>query len=502
ESARMSSNPRPGVALRTRLMFGLLALLTVGLSATAAISIFALRTYLFQQTDDQLRGAQNLVTARSGLLARMTPVIGAESLQRVIAPTDYVVELRLRDGSVRVVTGSGSGPTPSRPLLDAVTDIDARIASGAPFNIVDGGRRFRAIVGVLPAKGGTDLVAVPLRPVTTTVARLAGIELIASLAVLIGAGISAWLLLGRGLRPLRDVAETAAAIAGGDLSRRVPDSPVRSEVGRLAAALNIMLGQIQSAFEERVRSQERLQRFVADASHELRTPLTSIRGYVDLMRQGVVPPTGVDDALRRVQEESARMSALVDDMLYLAHLDEHRPLDRSNVDLSAVLRDAVADATAVEPDRPIALTCPDRCMVVGDADALRQVVGNLLSNVRVHTPVTARVEATLARDSTRVHLEIRDFGPGMPQESAERIFDRFWRASGSRDRIHGGSGLGMSIVAAVAAAHGGTAQVRSAPGIGTTVGLFLPVGEPESPDPPTGELGSVNYERQAAGPPA
>ncbi len=195
------------------------------------------------------------------------------------------------------------------------------------------------------------------------------------------------------------------------------------------------------------------------------------------------------------------MSALVDDMLYLAHLDEHRPLERSDVDIAAVLRDAVADAVAVEPDRLIELTCPDRCVVVGDADALRQVVGNLLSNVRVHTPVTARVEATLVQESTRVHLTIRDFGPGMPPEAAERVFDRFWRASGSRDRVHGGSGLGMSIVAAVAAAHGGTADVRSAPGNGTSVRLILPIGEPEPADPPTGNITVGNYARQAAGPP-
>ncbi len=141
-------------------------------------------------------------------------------------------------------------------------------------------------------------------------------------------------------------------------------------------------------------------------------------------------------------------------------------------------------------------------MVVGDADALRQVVGNLLSNVRVHTPVTARVEATLVRDSARVHLTIRDFGPGMPSEAAERVFDRFWRASGSRDRVHGGSGLGMSIVAAVAAAHGGTADVRSAPGNGTSVRLVLPIGEPEPADPPTGNITVGNYAGQAAGPPS
>jgi two-component system, OmpR family, sensor kinase len=320
--------------------------------------------------------------------------------------------------------------------------------------------------------------------VAATVARLTAIEAVAGAAVLALAGSSAWLILGRGLRPLRDVAETAAAIAAGDLSRRVPDSPVRSETGRLAAALNVMLGQIQAAFDERARSQDRLRRFVADASHELRTPLTSVRGYVELLRQGAVPPAGVDDALRRVQDESARMGALVDDLLYLAHLDDAH-LDSAHpggrfllrlaeVDLSAVVRDAVADASAVEPDRAFTLDAPPRATVVGDADALRQVVGNLLANVRVHTPATAAVIVTVTAADREIRLEVRDTGPGMPPDVVERIFDRFYRASGSRDRVHGGSGLGMSIVAAVAATHGGTARVRSVPGQGTTVTVTLP----------------------------
>ncbi|MGF7234063.1 MAG: sensor histidine kinase [Frankia sp.] len=317
--------------------------------------------------------------------------------------------------------------------------------------------------------------------VPATIDRLVAVEATAGVVVLVITASSAWLMLGRGLRPLRDVAETASAIAEGDLSRRVPPSPVRGETGRLAVAINVMLGQIQTAFDERGRSRERLRRFVADASHELRTPLTSIRGYIDLLRQGAVPPEEVDDALRRVQAETRRMGALVDDLLYLADLDEQPPLEQAEVDLAVVVREAVADASVVEPDREITLVAPATCVIVGDADALRQIVGNLLANVRVHTPTAASVTVAVTRPTgtgpaDEVRLEVRDRGPGMPPEAVERVFDRFYRVSGSRDRARGGSGLGMSIVAAATAAHRGRAEVRSTVGVGTAVIVTLPAG--------------------------
>ncbi len=469
-------DPRRGVSLRVRLLAGLMFLMTVGLAAAAAASVLVLRAYLLDRADARLRGAQDLVATRVlGFLPRAAPALGVAVLDRTVGPTDYIVEIRPPGGPVLAVAGGGSDPPRSGPLMDRVSDLGSRAAAGAPFTVDDGGERFRAIAGTLPAGGGTDLVALPMRPATATVHRLAVIEAMAGAVVLVTAGISAWLILGRGLRPLRDVAETAAAIAAGDLSRRVPNSPVRSETGRLAAALNVMLGQIQTAFDERGRSQERLRLFVADASHELRTPLTSVRGYIDLLRQGAVPPPGVDDALRRVQEETRRMSTLVDDMLYLAHLDEQPPLDRAEVDLAIIVRDAVADTSAVEPDRDVALDCPPTCVVVGDGDALRQVVGNLLTNVRVHTPTSAAAAVTVARVGDRVCLRVSDTGPGMPPGAVDRVFDRFYRASGGRDRVHGGSGLGMSIVAAVAAVHGGTAEVHSTVGVGTTVTVTLPL---------------------------
>jgi two-component system OmpR family sensor kinase len=299
------------VSLRVRLLTGLITLLTLGLTLTGVVSALLLRSYLFSRTDQRLAQAQELVDTRLvALLPRTAPDLGTALLSRAVAPTDYILEIKPPTGPTMVVTGRSGDRAGSAPLSDGVRDLTARAAAGNPFTIRAGQARYRAVAGRLPADGGTDLVALPLHPVEATIGRLVAIGSITGVAVLALAVGSAWFMLGRGLRPLRDVAETASAIAAGDLSRRVPRSPAGGEMARLAAALNVMLGQIQAAFDDRVRSRERLRLFVADASHELRTPLTSVRGYVDLLRKDMVPPGGVDDALRRVHEETARMSTL------------------------------------------------------------------------------------------------------------------------------------------------------------------------------------------------
>ncbi|ADP81873.1 sensor histidine kinase [Pseudofrankia inefficax] len=465
------------MTLRVRLMLGLLVLLAICLGTAGTASALALRSHLTQETDDRLEGAQNLIDTRGvALLTRVVPLLSGVAAQRVITPTEFVVELRQANGTTVTLAGDTAQPATGGRLLAAVPDLDRRIAAGAPFTLVAAGTRYRVVVGALPG-GITDLVALPLRPVEATTSRLVAVEAVAAAVVLAVGGVAAWFLLGRGLRPLRDITGTAAAIAAGDLERRVPHGRSRTETDRLAAALNIMLAQIETAFEGRRRSEERLRQFVADASHELRTPLTSVRGYVDMLRQGIVPPSGTNDALRRVQDETRRMSTLVDDLLYLAHLDEARPLKLSAVDLAAIVRDAAADAAAVEPDRPLSVQVPPECQVVGDPDALRQVIGNLLANVRVHTPpgTPATVSLGTAADGD-IHLEVLDEGPGLAAADLERIFDRFYRSADGRDRGRGrgGSGLGMSIVAAVVAAHGGGVTATSPPGQGLTVRISLP----------------------------
>ncbi|WP_101832454.1 sensor histidine kinase, partial [Frankia canadensis] len=384
------------MTLRLRLMAGLLALSALGLAGAGIASVFALRSYLYQRVDQQLSRAE-LLGGRplSALLARPR-LLDPASAGQAAGPSDYLVEIRQADGTLRRVTGSASPPPPATALLDAagVRSVAGGAQRAGPFTVVADGDRYRAVERTFPG-GAQVLVALPLRPVSETVRRLVRVEIAVGLTVLAVMAVLAWLWLTRGLRPLRQMIGTAAAIAAGDLDRRVPAGPPRSETGELAAALNTMLGQIQAAFAARVASQEAERRFAADASHELRTPLTSIRGYADLLRGGMVPPDEADAALRRITEEATRMGALVDGLLYLAHLDEVHPIQMTELDLAALVRDAVADLRAAAPTRPVHVDLPATCSVLGDADALRQLVGNLLTNARVHTPPTAAIDIRL-----------------------------------------------------------------------------------------------------------
>ena len=272
--------------------------------------------------------------------------------------------------------------------------------------------------------------------------------------------------------------ETAGAIAAGDLTRRVEPADERTEVGRLGMALNTMLSHIETAFEQRRRSEERLRRFIADASHELRTPLTSIRGYAELFRRGAdTRPEDLAKSMANIEAEASRMGVLVDDLLLLARLDQGRPLEREAVDLTAVVTHAVESARAIEPDRTIELEA-DAVGIVGDAGRIRQVVDNLLDNARVHAP-DASVHVRVAVDGDDAILEIRDAGPGIEPDVAARIFERFTRGDPSRSRGTGGAGLGLSIVAAIVESHGGTVSASARdPGDGAVFLVRLPLGGP------------------------
>jgi two-component system OmpR family sensor kinase len=272
------------------------------------------------------------------------------------------------------------------------------------------------------------------------------------------------------MRPLDELTATATAIADGDLDRplALEAPPARTEVGRLTAAVNGMLARIQAALAVRARSEQRMRDFVADASHELRTPLTAIRGYLQMLRHGMVGSEDRPEVLRRADEEATRMGTLIDELLYLARLDAEPALRREPVDLTVVVRDCIADALAIQPGRRTTLHAPHTCVVTGDPDALHQVMTNLLANVRAHTPpeTDVVVEVTIIDGSARV--AVRDIGPGMSPELVGRAFDRFARSG------NGGSGLGLAIVAEIVRAHGGEVGIDSAPGRGTTVTLDLP----------------------------
>jgi two-component system OmpR family sensor kinase len=302
----------------------------------------------------------------------------------------------------------------------------------------------------------------------------------AILLALLGLG-GRW-LIGRGLAPLDRMASTADMITSrGDLTARMPDPGDHAEAGRLAAAINTMLDRIQQAFGARYESEQKVRQFAADASHELRTPLTTIRGYAELYRQGALGPDGLPNAMRRIEQEADRMSSLVAELLELARLDRNSSLDLTETDLSELVNDAVADAQAVEPRRPIEASAPSSLVVVADEPRIRQVLANLLGNVREHTAPDTPVAVRLREAEQGALLEVTDAGQGMDPDAAARAFDRFYRGGHNGNDGHG-SGLGLSIVQAIASAHGGHAMLKSSVGEGTSVQVWIPF-HPRSPQP-------------------
>jgi two-component system OmpR family sensor kinase len=325
------------------------------------------------------------------------------------------------------------------------------------------------------------VIAAPLANVDSTLHRLLLIELLVTIAVLAAmTAIGLWVIRAA-LRPLDAMGKTAAAIAAGDLSRRVEPATERTEVGRLGLALNGMLENIEESATERDRSlraleasEAKLRRFVADASHELRTPLAAVRAYAELFSRGAATrPDDLERSMDGIRRESERMSVLVEDLLLLAHLDEGRPLEREPVALDDVVAESVETERMLEPERPLETELA-QATVTGDRDRLRQVVDNLFANVRAHTPPEAPLSVKVEHDGSEAVLSVADSGPGMDAETLEHAFERFYRADPSRARASGGAGLGLAIVAAVVEAHGGTVAIESEPGAGTTFRVRLP----------------------------
>ncbi len=473
------------MSLRSRLLLVVLGLVIIGLTATDFVTYRALRSFLLDRVDQQLVAARSPVAIQLlGRRGSTEPVsdalIPAGTYSAIIDTEGKIARSRLFTYPDQVM------PDPVLPKLD-----DTDLSRNSVFGVgsTRGSKTYRAQISALDGEGNRLLVAIPLGDVTQTLHRLLFIEALASGLIVVLVGGAALVLVRAGLRPLEDIGDVAGAIAEGDLSKRVPRAEERTEVGRLGLSLNAMLGQIQSAFEARQASEDRLRRFVADASHELRTPLTSIRGYAELFRRGAAErPADLEKAMRRIEEESVRMGVLVDDLLLLARLDQGRPLDRAPVDLVRVAVDAVDDARAVSPDRSITIDAPTSVVIEGDELRLRQVAANLLANACQHTPPDAPVVVrvtTGAGDNDTVGpigplsgeavLEVADSGPGLDPAAAQKVFERFYRADPSRTRSAGGSGLGLSIVAAIAEAHGGGATVDSTPGKGATFRVVLPL---------------------------
>lgn len=479
-----------GLPLRVKLVVALLTLVIAALSTAGVAAVTTLRGYLVGRVDAQLERISDQSVRLVQFGAPLDPPPGNEP-HRLGPPSEYRVYVSDASGQTRWEFSNPIDSGQSAPQLPDLTVNDAEAKSGDPFTVgsTGDGSDWRVLARTLSDNSRIVYVATQLGEVSSTVDRLVYLEVSIGGVVVVLLGGLGYFLVRRSLRPLTEIERTAAAIAGGDLSCRVPHHPERTEVGRLAGALNGMLAQIETAFRVRESSEaaardtaERMRRFAADASHELRTPLTSIRGFAELYRQGAATdPDDIARFMRRIESESARMGLLVDDLLLLARLDQERPLERAPVHLATLAADAVHDAQVVAPDRPITLSVEDGVapVVLGDEARLRQVVANLVSNALTHTPAGSPVRVEVSVRDHRTHrlavLSVVDRGPGLSEADACRVFERFYRADPSRTRRSGGSGLGLSIVSALAAAHGGTVELDTRPGEGATFRIVLPL---------------------------
>jgi two-component system, OmpR family, sensor kinase len=383
------------------------------------------------------------------------------------------------------ITGYTSGPGGSRVAYFNAASTQAN------------GPDFRVSASTLH-NGDLLIVAEPLGDTGSTLHHLLLVELAVTGGAVVVALIGGFWLVRIGLRPLRDMEATAESIAAGNLTERVPGENQRTEVGRLARTLNVMLARIETAFgarlasERRLRASEaRLRRFVADASHELRTPIAAISAYAELFGRGASEQKAdLERLMGGIRVETGRMEHLVADLLLLARLDEGRPLELRSVDLVALCAEAVHTASTVGPDWPVTFHASTPIEVMGDATSIRQVLDNLLGNVRAHTPPGTRTRVTVEPEGEGAVITVADNGPGMEQEEAAHIFERFYRSDPSRSRAHGGAGLGLSIVSAIVAGHGGTVSAQGRVGEGSTFTVHLPPRPPEHEQLSTGQEGN------------
>ena len=477
-------------SLRNRLVLGVVILSTLGFITSGVVAQKQLESFLIHQIDDQL------VNVASGALPRVNRagivddyefqerrgLVEEDDDETPPTPLNQVptsISLTLLDGNGAVVAGIGGdlNTVSVRDYIAGYSPEEVAEFEGEPFTVRAEGENFRVLALPLPSSLGSVAIAQSLNDVDRTLTRLQWLFFLIGFVIVGLIALASRSVIKVGLKPLSDVEVTAAQIAAGDLSARLPEANPTTEVGRLTTSLNTMLARIEESFAIRKTSEDKLRRFVADASHELRTPLTAIRGFAELHRQGAV--TGEEETkqlLARIEGESIRMGSLVEDLLLLARLDQAREMERLPVDIAKVTRDAVASAQVAGPSHPISLTGDvDELYTLGDQHRIHQVVANLLANARTHTPAGTAIAVSIAQSSDGVRIAVSDSGPGLSEEDQRRIFERFYRADSSRVRNDGeGSGLGLSIVDAVMNAHRGSVSVDSEVGKGSTFTLFFP----------------------------
>jgi two-component system, OmpR family, sensor kinase len=502
------------MSLRTRLLIAIGVIAVVALAIADVVTYSALQSFLYQRVDQQLDQFHGRFESLVETGTLLTPTACAGPFAPRFGPSDqpeggaprqpsnaiqsFAVQVRYLSGGIVdsescAAYVSGTAYTPQIPT--AIAGLTASTTTAVYFDasaVQGNGPAFRVRASQL-GDNQVLIVAEPLGDVGSTLHHLLLVELAVTAAAVVVALIGGLWLVRLGLRPLRDMELTAESIAAGNLTERVPGENDTTEVGRLARTLNLMLSRIESAFsarlasESRLRaSEQRLRRFVADASHELRTPIAAISAYAELFGRGASEQKeDLERLMGGIRHETTRMEHLVADLLLLARLDEGRPMEQKSVDLVALCAEAVQTAATVGPEWPVTFEASRPIEVMGDATSLRQVVDNLLGNVRAHTPPGTTTRVRVDNDESGAVITVADDGPGMDPEEAEHVFERFYRSDPSRSRTHGGAGLGLSIVGAIVAAHGGTVAARGDAGSGATFVVHLPT-TPAEPAPPPG----------------
>ena len=461
------------VPLRWRLLAVTLGLIAVALAVTSLVVGALLRAYLLNQTEQELNVyAASLASIDAGELKRAQSDLPTGFTARII---------NLDTGQVDSL--GEAVQEPDQAAIPTLAANDPRVTGERTFEVrsVGGAGEWLALAQLNDKRTDIVAVALPLRPLDATVSQFLLYATGIGASGLLLMALLGWDLIRRTFRPLTRIEDTAAKIAVGDLTQRVDVPDTDDEVASLSRSLNSMLSRIEQSFAVREANEAKMRRFIADASHELRTPLAAVGGYAELYRQGALPtPDAVTGAMARIESEAHRMSGLVEDLLTLARLDGERPLELQPVDLAVLAADAAQDARTIAPGRHIVATGIDGPIepteLQADEQQLRQVVTNLVTNARVHTPDGTPIEILVGRVGTRhVALHVRDHGHGIPEEERVEVFERFYRADWSRSRGKGGgNGLGLAIVHAIVSAHGGHVRVEETPGGGATVVVELP----------------------------
>lgn len=472
------------VSLRSKLVALMAILMMCGVLVTALAASASLRLTLQEQMDRDLKDNSTALAniMWSSWKNQETPSEGA-----TLEFNRFRGTLRDNDGKVLYEL-----PHPRHTDGPVVPDMTVHQVEElkSPFMRVagteEGSSGWRTIILKLGNDSGYIMASLPSASTMGTVDMAMKLVITSGTLVTLVMSLIAYGITGRALRPLVRVERTAAAIAAGDLSRRVEEYPPETEVGRLSRSLNAMLAHIEQAFRGRAASERKMRRFIQDASHELRTPLVTIQGYSELYRHGGVSgEEQIGTAMGRIEGEAKRMAQLVEDLLTLARLDEQRPIERQPVDLLLLGSDAVEDARVNAPERQVRLVGLDGPQASsspssGDELRLRQVVGNLMTNALRYTPEDSPLEVAVGvlpviNGRSDAVLEIRDHGNGISEEDAARVFERFYRADSSRQRETGGTGLGLAIVAAIVSQHDGSVRLTETPGGGATMSIHLPL---------------------------